>query len=591
MQADVIYDAVIVGGGVTGALVALKLAKARRRVLVLEAGTNDALDPSKYQQAIEKYYTLGSARSAPNAPYPPNLSALSPNDSSQHPYYVQKGPQNFLSDYLRMLGGTTLHWQGTSVRMLPNDFRMQSVYGQALDWPLSYDDLEPYYGEAEHLIGVSANVEDQVKIGVKFADGYSYPMQRMPQSVIDQFLDKRLQGASVNLFGGSYPLRVVSMPVARNSTPNAGFVPAVAAGGNSLMGSRCQGNSSCTPMCPVQAKYNALKTLEAAKKEDGHHVEVRPQCVASKLRIDPVSGQVTGVEYKRYAIRGQPDCVTEVAQGKIIILAANAIENAVLALASGIVDKSGQLGRNLMDHPYINLYGLAPEPLYPFRGPDTTSGVESLRDGKFREKHASFRAGIGNWGWNGEPAASVGALLGEAHFGKNFREQLRRKLTRMFKIGTMLEQLPSAANRVAIDSSQTDVLGNYLPVLYYCYDEYTLDGALAVLGTFWPEILAHTGVLDQTDLSHVPPGSQAIIHRGQTVNIAGSGHLVGTHRMGRTANVSVVDSHMRSWAHKNLFLVGGGSMVTIGTSNPTLTAAALSLRSADRMIRQLNDGD
>jgi choline dehydrogenase-like flavoprotein len=121
----------------------------------------------------------------------------------------------------------------------------------------------------------------------------------------------------------------------------------------------------------------------------------------------------------------------------------------------------------------------------------------------------------------------------------------------------------------------------------YDYADYTLDAALAVIGTFWPAILDRAGMQDATDFSKAPPGSQAVTYRGQTFNLAGSGHLVGTHRMGRSANVSVVDSDQRSWAHKNLYLVGPGSMVTIGTSNPTLTAAALSLRTANRIVQEL----
>jgi choline dehydrogenase-like flavoprotein len=157
-------------------------------LLVLEAGGAGATEFANYESYLNTFYTLGGTRSTPNGPFPVNRSALSPGDSSQDPYFIQKGPRNFLSDYLRMLGGTTLHWQGTSVRMVPNDFRMQSAYGQALDWPISYDDLEAGYREAEEEIGVCADVEDQRNHGVWFGEGYVYPMQRMPQSLGDQFL-------------------------------------------------------------------------------------------------------------------------------------------------------------------------------------------------------------------------------------------------------------------------------------------------------------------------------------------------------------------------------------------------------------------
>jgi choline dehydrogenase-like flavoprotein len=582
------YDVIVVGGGVAGSLVALKMARAGKSVLVLEAGTSEVLDPAKYQALVARYYALGSVRSTPNGPYPPNRSALSPNDSSQDPYFVQQGQQRFLSDYLRMLGGSTLHWQGTTLRMLPNDFRMQSVYGQATDWPISYDDLEPFYREAEREMGVSADVDDQRHFGVWFPDGYVYPMEKMPQSLLDQFLMNKLAGATVSLFGGHYPLHVRSLAMARNSTPNPAFdehrgYQPVGAVGDADTGQRCQGNSSCSPLCPVQAKYNGMKTLEVAKSLGA---EVRSQCVASKLRIDSVSGRISGVEYKRYEVPGQSARASEFAQGAIVVLAANAIENTVLLLASRIVDKSGQLGRNLMDHPYLALHALAPTPVYPFRGPDVTSGIESLRDGRFREKHASFRASIVNWGWTGEPAGTVSDLLNRTQFGRGFRQQLRDRLTRMIRLGVFLEQLPDANNRVTIDPNHTDLLGNYLPILNYSYADYTLDGAVAVLGTVWPAILQGAGMRDATDFSTVPGGFQAVTHRGQTFNLMGPGHIVGTHRMGRSANASVVDPTLRSWNHPNLYLVGTGSMVTTGTSNPTLTAAALSLRAADHILRE-----
>ena len=586
------FDVVIVGSGVTGAMAALKLARAGKSVLVLEAGTSDALDPAKYQDFVDTYYTIGSVRTSPNGPYPSNPSALSPNDANQDPYFVQQGQQKFLSDYLRMVGGSTLHWQGTSVRLVPNDFRMQSTYGRAVDWPISYSDLEPFYEEAEWAIGVSANVADQKNFGVWFSEGYDYPMERMPQSYVDQFFIETMVGAKVSLFGGEYPLGVVSMPMARNSTPRPGYLPAVAAGGGSFDGSRCEGNSSCSPICPVQAKYNALKTLEAAKQVGRNRLEVRPQCVASRLTIDPGSGRITAVEYKHYQGQRAPaggtsSCVTETARGKVFLLAANAIENAVLGLASGIVDRSGQLGRNLMDHPYLALHGLAPRAVYPFRGPDICSGIETLRDGRFREKHAAFRASIGNWGWVGEPSGTIKALLDQGLYGAEFRQRLHDRMTRMVRLGLFIEQLPDPNNRVTIDASHTDSLGNHLPILDYRYDEYSLDGALAALGAFWPAVLEKTGVQDETDFSSVPRGFQSVTYRGCTFNLMGAGHIVGTHRMGRNSHASVVDPNLRSWEHDNLYLLGPGAMPTIATANPTLTAAALSLRAADHILKSL----
>jgi choline dehydrogenase-like flavoprotein len=589
------YDAVIVGGGVTGALIAKILSGAGKHVLILEAGVRGAMDPANYRKYIETLYTEGGIRGMPNGPYPWNAAApspaipLMPKDATE--YYAFDTDRHFMSDYLRMLGGTTLHWQGTSLRLVPADFKMQSLYGQGIDWPISYDDLEPAYSRAEYELGVSADVEDQLRLGFvgKYAKGYVYPMHKLPSSLIDKFFDEALEGKTVKMQGKKYPLTVVGIPVARNSTPNkkykGGYEPA-SANGNRDQGLRCQGNSSCMPICPVQAKYSALRTIKQLSERKT--VEIRTQSVASRLILDKDSGRISGVEYKRYGEPGSVSYKTEQVTGTLVVLAANAIENATLLLASGVANKSKQVGKNLMDHPYLYAWGLAGKRVFPFRGPDTTSGMESLRDGEFRKVHASFRASLSNWGWGGEPKNQISGMLSQGIYGTALRHQLADTMTKMVKIGFMFEQLPSSKNLVTIDPKRQDALGNFRPVFKYDYDDYTLKGIEEAIHNVWSTVTNYAGITDKTNYPvGAGGGTQSVMYNKRNYNIMGSGHIVGTHCMGSDKKKSVTDDTMRSWDHNNLFIVGAGSQVTIGTANPTLTAAALAVRAAEAMLKQL----
>jgi choline dehydrogenase-like flavoprotein len=591
------YDAVVVGGGIMGAIMAKQLAQNGKRVLLLEAGAKAGLDPETYRQYINQY--LNAPSGVGNAPYPANVNAPSADvrqigTPSTKSYLVQMGPLPFLSDYTRVLGGTTLHWQGTALRMVPNDFRMQSVYGQGVDWPFGYEHLSPYYSQAEQEIGVAADVEDQKIHGVTFPRGYVYPMQKIPPSYLDQYFIPLLKGRKVPLDGENYPVEGVSIPQGRNAPPNPdynggeGYEP-VSAVGDGDQGLRCQGNSTCTPLCPVQAKYSALKTLASLP---AGKVTIETQAVATKLIIDTDSGRIQAVEYKKYRSASAPDTSPSTlrATATVFVLAANAIENARLLLSSGAANSSDQVGRNLMDHPYIYSWGMAPQPLYPFRGPDAITGIETLRDGKFRQKHAAFRSSFNNWGWSsfGSPASDVASGIAGNLFGVKLRQKLAETVTHQVRLGALIEQLPRASNRVRIDPAYPGPLGIPKPVIEYSIDNYSLAGC-RFFRSVASQVWAWTQVQDFTDYTALAGGSFQILgFEGAAYAIMGAGHVVGTHRMGKSRLDSVVNTAMRTWDHPNLYLAGCGNMPTLGTSNPTLTAAALTYLAAEHVIRDLS---
>lgn len=624
------YDVVIVGSGIAGAVLAQTLTRAGKSVLLLEAGLEAgiSLDPEgsyrTYTDYLNTYYQNGIK--VPNAPYPnlpvaPSSDVLdiapvtNPSVPSTKGYFVQKGPVPFGSDNFRGPGGTTLHWLGSTPRMLPADFELRKRYGKAVDWPLSYEDLERYYEMAEHEIGVAGDVSRQAIPGAhnKYRTGYVFPMEPIPQSYLDGRFQDRWEASGrkgVQSGGKNYPLTFSPTPQGRNAAPNPGYriqsirwnaeearlELKVAPPGSSFVynpvgslwdpytGQRCEGNASCVPICPVQAKYNALKTL---RKADPDKLEIRTQSVASRVLLDADKKRVTGIEYKRYSYGNAIVYDTFVARGRRYVLACSAIENAKLLLASGAANSSDQVGRNLMDHLVMLTWGLFPEPVYPYRGPGSTTNIATFRDGDFRKEHSAWISPIDNWGWS-YPGIGTDAILAqylaEGNYGADLRAAVGGNVSSQLLLHFEVEQLPNARNRVTIDPAYRDQLGNYRPVIEYDVTDYerkAFERALAISG----QIFDALGVTDCTAYNTSRPDN--VSYGGRVYNFWGAGHIVGTHRMGSSAKDSVVNSDGRCWDHENLYLAGCGNMPTLGTSNPTLTMTALTFKTAEALLRTL----
>lgn len=585
------YDVVVVGAGVAGALMTKQLTLAGLRVLVLEAGPASPQSFDGYLDHLQRFYAASSK--GPESAWPPSASAPQPDTGDlrqNNGYFVQNGPNLYGSSYSRLQGGSTLHWLGVSLRMLPEDFSLRTRYGVGRDWPLSYLDLEPYYRKAEFELGVSANVADQQYHGLTFGQGYDYPMERVPLSYSDQKLAAAVDGLEVPVGDAPVTIKIRSYPAARNSIPRGDYEPVGAVDirpdGQIVqrnLGGRCAGNTSCTPICPIQAKYNAGKTLAQA---DRTRLNVLAQAVASKINVDAVSGAVQSITYIRYD--GGARTVHE-ARGLAYVLAAHAVENAKLMLISGLGGPNNRVGQNLMDHPALYAWGLASEPIGAFRGPLSTAGIEDARAGSFRAKHAAFRFDIGNDGWKattGAPdAAVVEAVMKRNLYGRKLHDELASTLSRQVRFSLAVEQLPDPGNCVTIDPRYIDPLGLPRPVINYRIDDYTMAG-MAAATEVYQAVFRRAGITDCTD-----PAAGAWFPSVQfgdtTFHYHGMGHFSGTHAMGASPKDSVVNADQRSWAHHNLFLVGSGSFPTMGTSNPTLTLSALTLRTAERLIAEL----
>ncbi len=532
-------DVAIVGTGIAGALIGWRLAVAGAKVIMLEAG-------SSVDRAQSVARALGSADpTVPDAPYEQLPWAPSPAVLDPGNYLVQTGPYPFVSNYERKVGGTTWHWLGTALRLLPNDFRLKSTYGVGVDWPLSYDDLEPWYLAAEQTIGVAG--DDAEENGSPRRG--SYPMPPIPLTYSDQQF--AVAAAKLGLAVTATPQARVSVSQGYNGRP------------------QCCGNAFCIPICPIGAKYDAVVHVDLARQAGAQIIE---NAVVHRLDAD-ANGTITRLHYR------QPDKTDVTLTARLVVVAAHAIETPKLLLMStspslphGLANRSDQVGRNLMDHPTQLSYALAVNPMGPYRSPLSTAGIEGLRDGPFRQKRGAFRIEIGNdgWTWPGQdPVGLAKQLIQQGVSGKELYNRIATLSVRAVRLAALVEQIPVAASRVTL-SAKVDAIGLPRPQVNYQIDDYTLSGLATAR--------------DQLERLFDALGVETLTHVDQ---IQGAGHIMGTHRMGTDPATSVTDSYGRAWDHPNLWLAGSGLFPTVGTANPTLTIAALALRAAPQIAQAL----
>ncbi|MDR6923804.1 GMC family oxidoreductase [Chryseobacterium sp. 2987] len=632
-------------------------------ILMYEAGLEAGVEldsvssMTNYTEYMRTFYTQEAK--VPNSPYPNlkqapspnvlNVAQITPPFPDKKGYLVQFGPMAFASDAIRVGGGTTLHWLGTTPRMLPNDFRLTEKYGieinkpdssdkSPINWPIDYDTLKPYYEMAEFEIGVSGDVSKQEypidESMEEYYGNYVFPMEEIPQSYMDNQIIKGLKDTSVKLNFEEIQLLLVPSPQGRNSAPNLRYgntkvirakykkpgyslvlddsekeeYKALGSIWNPYMGERCEGNASCVPICPVQAKYNALKTLKKAlykinendNLKRNPHIEIKAQSVVYRLSVD--QKRISKVHLRRYTSKEKTDFIEEFidTSDSIVILAANAFENPKILLNSKymvtengrqvektVANNSDQVGRNLMDHMVMLTWGLFPEPVYSYRGPGSTTNISSFRDGKFRSEFSAWISPLDNWGWSWpafSPGSDLSEFLGQGLFGTDLKEALTYRLSRQVLFHFEIEQLPNPNNRVTINNQYMDALGIPRPVVHYELTDYEKK-AMEQAKLASDQIFERLGIQDFTKYNATDPNTT--VYNNVRYSYNGAGHIVGTHRMGSSPDDSVTDSYCKSWDHPNLYIVGAGNMTTLGTSNPTLTLSAFTIRSVESILTDL----
>ncbi|EKT58157.1 GMC family oxidoreductase [Providencia burhodogranariea] len=522
---------IIVGSGIAACQIAQKLAKQGIDTLMLEAGPR-----------VKRWRVVEDYRNSPfkgdfQAPYKPTEYAphpqYSPKDSG---YLVQYGPEPYKAGYLRIAGGTTWHWSAQAWRLLPNDMKLQTLYGVGRDWPIGYDDLEPYYYEAEVEMGVGGPVD------TGSPRSKPYPQPELPLSHFDMHFKKVVEPA------GYYH---ITEPAARNTVAFDGR-PA------------CCGNSNCMPICPIEAQYTGETAL---RKAEAAGARLKTEAVVYQIEHDE-TGKISAVHYK------DPNGNSSRVTGKIFVLAANAIETPKLMLISksekfknGIGNEYDNVGRNLMDHPGTSCTFLSAEPVWPGRGPMRLSCINNLRDGEFRTTHSAIKINVGNY----SPVQAVSTkLLNMGVSGSELPEMIRDWASRWVVINSFFDILPNRENRI-VATGKKDKLGIPQPGVHYQIDDYIHKA----------RDVAHEHYSRIANLFNAKPNE--IWHDDNYFN---NNHIMGTLMMGNDPRDSVVDADLRTFDHENLFVASSGVMASAGTVNCTLTLSALAMRLADKLVEE-----
>ncbi len=528
-MADDIVDVLIVGSGASGAAVAWSLAETRMRILCLEQG--DWVRPGDFPTNGRDW----EARRWGDF-------AISPNQRKRDTDYPINDDNSLMkvANFNGVGGGTilyTAHWP----RMHPSDFRVRSLDGVADDWPIDYATLAPFYDENDRMMGVSGLAGDP-----------SFPAHGAPMPPLPLGRTGMLYGKALNKLGWHW-------------WPSFATVATQEYEGRA----RCINLAHCTPGCAQGAKASTDITYWPAALRAG--VELRPRCRVREITTN-AEGMATGAIY--YDAAG----VERFQPAEMVILACNGIGTPRLLLNSasarfpdGLANSSGQVGRNLMLHPWPFVSGYAPERVDPGQGPVVTIFSKEFYETDPRRDFVrgymlQFSRGTGP---ASEAVSSMAA--GRLPWGEGHHAAYREMYGHRLNIGVACEDLPEAHNRVTLDPVLKDSNGIPAPRIDYAFSANTM------------KMMEH-GIARAVEALEAAGASR--ISTSRTV-LNSPGHLLGTARMGTDPARSVVNEWGRCHDVRNLFIVDGSIWVTGGGVNPTSTIQALALYVADQIKRRL----
>ncbi len=501
-------DVLVIGTGAGGAPLLARLAQAGLRVVALEAGRhwNPEQDFATDEYAQMKLYWRDERLSAGQDPV-----AFGSNNSGIG------------------VGGSTLHYTAYTPRCQPDDLRLYSEFGVGVDWPLAFQDIEPYYGELERFLGVSGPA--LYPWGPARAQGY--PLPPLP-----------LNGAAQLMQRACATLGVRTSPA-----PNAALSKAYHQEG---VGWRpaCTNRGFCQAGCSVRAKGSMDVTFLPLAVGAG--AEIRTGCFVTQIETDS-SGRVTGVVYTQEGREQRQTC-------RSLFVCAGAIETPRLLLMNGLANHSGQVGRNFMAHTGLQIWGEFEEFVRPYKG--IPGGL--ISEDTHRPNDADFAGGY--------LLQSIGVMpvTYATQFARSqgvWGEDLRNRMHRY--------------NHVA----GINILGDCLP---YEHNYVELSDEKDARGLPKPRIHFTNGDNERKMTAHADGIMRSIWDAAGAQNVWAfprNAHTIGTCRMGHDPNSSVVNADCRAHDIPNLYIVDNSVFPSALGVNPALTIMALSLRAADQFIK------
>ena len=537
-------NAVVVGAGAAGGIVAKELSTAGLSVVLLERGKwYTSNDCRKDDLRNQRTTVLGNAFGPEDEGNPRVLV-----DAEGTPHIMPPSDGGYQNN-AACVGGGTLSYGAMAWRYLPQDFRMRSTYGAPAgssleDWPISYDDLEPYYEKAEYEIGISGDDS-----GTPFHGPRRRPLPMPPLPPNREF--QILEPAARRL--GLHPFPI---PMARNSVPYNGRGPCM----------RCRW---CVGFaCEVDAKNGSQNTVIPIALGTGN-CELRTDCMVKEILTDD-RGRARGVAY--YDADGR----LQEQPSDIVVVSACAIESARLLLNSqsrlfpdGLGNRHDQVGRNLQGHHYTGATGFFEFDTYDDVGPGASIAVSDYNHGT---------PGLCGGGMLANefirlPIQMVDRMPGGTpRWGLAHKQAMRRFFKRNIVVMGPTQQIPTADARVTLDPAVRDKWG--MPVA-------------RISGNVHPQTYEIGLVQAQRAEAWLKEAGAAstVISAGKPTTVSAGQHQAGTCRMGSDPRSSVVNRNCQLHDVDNVFVIDSSVHVTNGGFNPALTIMAIAYFASEALVR------